>query len=789
MNFSTAHQRSERNALLFLSLVSGLGGVVYEVLYMRHLSSILGDMFYVHAGLLGTFLLGNGIGAWIAHRFTRHLFAFELIIGAYAMMLPPLLGIYETSVIGNVFSNPVGQSLFAAALLLAVPSVAIGISIPLFSEYVRAKGEVRDAFKAVYFFYNFGAAISVILVDLFLIRWIGFRASLMVVGLANLSCGAVLLARRRRWTPGARERDERDTVPARVKLALLLASTASAVFLAFYIKACYHLFLPQRENFAICTSISVLSIAVGTLLVRRFRLSFVTLVVWGMLSLVLVSAVYPALAAVFRLTDEMVPKWAAIPTEVTFGLLLSIPYVFLGATIPSLLLREGDVARRSGTLLLISGIGNALGLVGFIVVFHPLLPVFAIPVAICVLLASALAFQREEVFRVRYLFPLGVTAFLLPIVYVQPETAFYLVHDTIPPRAEVVHYKYASDNVSYVWTPRQSWIKFNGMPSIFITGQPQEPASVGHVNRGEIVSGVVPALFAPERESALVLGLGSGMTAGAAALMFDRMDVVEINAAFFPLVDSIKDVNFDVLHNPAANIIHDDARSYLASTDLRYDAIINSVPSPTYFAAGKIYTGDFFDLVKGSLRPGGIYSTWFTPGDMSTEGVHTLFATLADRFEVCNLAVLRKGYYFVTCADRPLERKGGIEFPEPIEESLANVRGVTLDEYFGSIVVSDDVFEHLDFEGVPLNTDDFPILEFQIMRLGRLELSRDPIVTDPARFNVRTESGGDDEAFLNRAIVLAQIHAPLFKRAYGKYLLSRPELAEAFDARMQELFR
>jgi len=79
------------NLLTTLALLTGCCGLAYEVLYVRALTAILGDMFYVHAALLSTFLIGIGLGAKLAHRFLRWLWAFELLTGLYALFLPNIL--------------------------------------------------------------------------------------------------------------------------------------------------------------------------------------------------------------------------------------------------------------------------------------------------------------------------------------------------------------------------------------------------------------------------------------------------------------------------------------------------------------------------------------------------------------------------------------------------------------------------------------------------------------------------------------------------------------------------
>ncbi|ANM28908.1 hypothetical protein ABI59_03740 [Acidobacteria bacterium Mor1] len=757
-----------RRWLLLLSLVSGLGGVVYEVLYLRHLTTVLGDMYYVHAALLCMFLLGNGIGAWLAHRFIRYLYLFELLIGAYAFSLPFLLPYYERSALSRLFEGePVLQSLFASALLLAVPSVCIGFSIPLFSAYIDRQQRSRDAFKFTYLLYNIGAATSVLLVEFYLIRWSGFTVSLYAVGLANTACGIILFLKREAWTPPPEPEDATGHgFSPRESLAMFLASVGASVFVGFFIKTCYHLFLPHRENFAICTAITLLAIAAGTEVVRRFRPSFSFLIAAACLALGLVFAGFELLVGAFEVTSGALEgSGGTVPRDFLFGLLIALPYFFLGATIPALMGHEENVARRAGHLLLLSGVGNVVGMLGFMFLVHPNVPIFSSVLVIWLILAGSLLVRSGLRFKPAVATLLLLSALTLPFASGHPEDRIYLVHSQdVPEDAQIVHYKSTADNVTHVFGSNQTFISYNGHPSIYVSERQR-------VNRAEIVSGLIPALVAPRREKALVLGLGSGITGGAAATVFDRTEIVEINAAFFPLLSEIEFANFGVENNPRATLIHDDARSYLANTREKYDVIINSIPSPTYFAAGKIYTLEFFQMVKNALEPDGVYSTWFAPLDMSKDGLYTFLATLHQQFEHCNLAVLRLGYYFASCSDNPLQARP-FEMPAPVRKALAGgVGSVSLEAYFDTIFISDDIFARLDLEGYQLNRDRFPIMEFQIMRFDRTanELQRstaDPVLLDPGSLNIEFIPPSDTERFLDQAAVFAQVHLGLYQRFF-----------------------
>ncbi len=760
---------------------------------MRHLTTVLGDMFYVHAGLICMFLFGNGVGAWLAHRFRPYLFAFELVIGAYAMTLPWLVPFYEVSFLAHLFSSPVVQSLFASGLLLAVPALCIGFSIPLFASYLRGQGQTRDAFKLVYLLYNVGAAVSVLLVEFYLIRWVGLTVALYLVGAANLSCGIVLWLERRDWRPATEPPAVAGAgFPWRVPAGLLAASLGASLFLAFYIKVCYHLFLPHRENFAICTSVSLLAISLGTWLARRTGMAFSTFVALSMLSLSLVYAAFPAIGNAFFAVDRWLPPSWETSIEFLFGFLLCLPYVFLGATIPALLPDEVNVARRSGLLLLVSGLGNVAGMLLFIFVLHPMLPLFWTLLVVLALLLTAVVVQADirETGRGPLAATLGAAALALavaPLLAVQPDEEVYLIHDDTPGDARITHFKAASDNVTLVDSPERVYISYNGHPSIYVTNH-------GVVNFAEVVSGVIPALVAPRHSRALVLGLGSGITAGATSRLFRHTDVVEINSGFFPLLGRISDANFHIEDNPAATIIHDDARSYLASTGQRYDVIVNSIPSPTYFAAGKIYTREFFAMVRRALAPGGVYCSWFAPADMSPDGLHTFLATLSAEFGHCNLAVLRTGYYFSSCANEPLRvaSPSSVGLPDSVRKALSAVRGVSVEDYLSAIFLTDDLFTRMDFEQAPLNTDDFPIMEFQIMRRDRSARrtpgSGDPLVADPERFDVYGLGAERGEWLIVRALVFAQVHRGLFEAYYRPALEADPRAAAEFNERMERVF-
>jgi spermidine synthase len=339
----------------------------------------------------------------------------------------------------------------------------------------------------------------------------------------------------------------------------------------------------------------------------------------------------------------------------------------------------------------------------------------------------------------------------------------------------VRHFKHATDSVSYYTWGNTAAISYNGHPSVDLSSD-RTPQFA------ESVSGLIPALLAPSRGNALVLGLGTGTTGGAAATIFENVDIIEINAAFFPLAEELE--NFSVFDNPAARIVHDDARRYLSRVEgKKYDAIVNSIPSPTYYSAGKIYTLEFYSMVKRALEPGGVYSSWFTSGDMSEEGVFSFFATLAERFEYCNFAILRAGYYFTSCSDRPLRvsEEAIAEIPPELRHLLDEEISLSLEEYAEGVFLIENILDRLQLEGVPANSDDFPVLEFQILSHGAPAAGR--AKKDFYRMLGRGMGSEEEDLFLARASVLYALKSPLIA-PYVRKLRADRELGARFRERI-----
>jgi spermidine synthase len=253
----------------------------------------------------------------------------------------------------------------------------------------------------------------------------------------------------------------------------------------------------------------------------------------------------------------------------------------------------------------------------------------------------------------------------------------------------------------------------DGKPYFFINGY----ISIPLASKSEKLLGVLAPMLSPRLDDALVLGVGTGATAGTVGLIFDRADVVEINRAVLGNLHRMEEYNFGIEHQPGVNIIHDDGIHFVKTSPKKYSLILNTVTTPLYFSSSKLYTVDFFEAVMERLRPDGVYVTWMDQR-IGDRGAEIILETLAHVFRECWLNYMNYNYFILACSDADI---GLAQFD-------AVVGHRKLSRYFSQRhslplrllpygVISLDALEFRSPEGAPLNTLDFPVLEHEMARL------------------------------------------------------------------------
>lgn len=190
--------------ILPIMLFSGTTSFVYEVLWTRLLSHILGGSVAAFATMLASFLSGIAIGSAIASRFAitaeRSIKAFVIVQAAIAFTS---MAIYQWLHLAIPVEEGLSGNVGIAIAILLPATLFIGATFPL-AVRINATGAARAASSSaqVYSWNTVGAIFGAAFAGFFLIPALKYEGAIKVVVLTNILLGfvaALVLTRMRPW--------------------------------------------------------------------------------------------------------------------------------------------------------------------------------------------------------------------------------------------------------------------------------------------------------------------------------------------------------------------------------------------------------------------------------------------------------------------------------------------------------------------------------------------------------------------------------------------------------------
>ena len=171
--------------------------------------------------------------------------------------------------------------------------------------------------------------------------------------------------------------------------------------------------------------------------------------------------------------------------------------------------------------------------------------------------------------------------------------------------------------------------------------------------RLERMLGHVPALLHPHPKSVLIVGVGAGVTAGALSIHpeIERIVICDIE----PLVPIsarayFGNENHHVFDNPKVQLVFDDARHFMQTTNEKFDIITSDPIHPWVRGAATLYSLEYLKLSKEHLTPGGVATQWIPMYETDERSVKSEIATFAAVFPdttLWNPDMLEEGYDLV----------------------------------------------------------------------------------------------------------------------------------------------
>jgi spermidine synthase len=148
----------------------------------------------------------------------------------------------------------------------------------------------------------------------------------------------------------------------------------------------------------------------------------------------------------------------------------------------------------------------------------------------------------------------------------------------------------------------------------------------------QVLVGLLPFQFVDDPEHVLVIGLASGITAGAVSQVdaVQRLDVCELEPKMPGATRMFDEFNHKVLDDPRLNLIANDGRNQvLLSAPGTYDIIVSEPSNPWLTGVSNLFTEEFLKMGRTRLKPHGVWSQWVQMYGMGDEDLRSLLATFA----------------------------------------------------------------------------------------------------------------------------------------------------------------
>ena len=760
--------------ILFLFFCSGATALVYEVVWSKYLSLMLGSTVQAQTVVLAVFMgglaLGNRIIGARSDLLKRPLAAYgylEVLIGLYAFFFSAIFGFADSIFVGvgsRVFESEIGMFFLKTGLsvgLLALPTILMGGTLPLLAAWLQQQ-QTDDAGRWSARFYStnsLGAVFGSFIAGFILIRTLGLVSTLQMTALANVVIGIAAVGLGRKFDQSAETQATANaaasTAPqtqtsGAMRWATLLVALTGAVSMGLEVLASRSLTLifgASLQAFAVVLMAFILGIGAGSAAIASPRLKR-----WrseGAIIGLLVTA-----AAMVGILILGIEQWVEIYRHIKVGLaptrmgyrfyqaimalfsfvVLGLPAALIGAVLPLCLRWVSDDGKgfgnRVGRLLTWNTLGAVVGVLftGFVLMpntgLRNAFNILAILLCVPAILLAVSAKRRM------WLASASAVAIGLVISSVAGgegwrqvlSSGVFRTRETsvdptiIPQRKELVKILFYEDAPDATVSVEQSGAGTNMEVGLRINGKP-EASTKGDLTT-QLLCAHLPLLARPGSEDVFILGLASGIScAGFLAHPIKHLTVADNCEPVVRAVDFFAEYNRGVRTNPITRIRIEDARTMLKLENKNYDVIVSEPSNPWFASIGSVFSREFYELAKKRLKPGGIMVQWFHVYEMHDGIVEMVLRTFGSSFPVMEIWDTNEGDLILLGSDRPWETsieslRKSYEM-ELVRKDLESIGVGTPETLLARLFASQRTASAIALSPGAIQTDGFPVLEYE----------------------------------------------------------------------------
>jgi spermidine synthase len=756
-----------------LLFASGLCALVYQVAWLRELRLIFGASTAASAAVLAVFMGGLGVGGVVlGRRVDRNPLAFyanlELGVAAAAATTPlfvlaarrAYLGLGGAALLGAPLATAV--RLVLAVLVLGAPTFLMGGTLPAAARAVVGPSDgARKNLATLYGMNTLGAVAGAWAANFVLIEVFGNRLTIWIACLVNALVGMFARSLARTGAPPrADEAPEAPADPVLPRSMLWFPAVAAAIAgFAFLLMELvwYRMLGPilggSSYSFGLILCVALAGIGTGGILYGRRSAGSASLAAFAWtcaLEAVFIAVPYALGDAIAILAIMLRPfggagfyghvaAWTILTGIVVFPAAVVSGYQF---PLVIALFGKGDarVARHVGAAYAANTVG---AIVGSLAGGFGLLPALSAPGCwrlVVGLLAAAGFFSAAlaslvEASRPRVLAPATLALVAVAMLRATGPTAAWRHSPIGAGRADSLLQGISKNRIKE-WISAQNatleWQADGVESSVAVTASAAYSFVVNGKSDGnargdaptQVMSGLIGAALLPAPRKALVIGLGTGSTAGWLAKVpeITRVDVAELEPLILRVARDCAPVNLNVLDDPKVHVTIGDAREVLLATRERYDLVFSEPSNPYRAGISSLYTRELYEAAARALTEEGIFLQWLQFYDIDGQTIRTAIATLRSVFPSVVIFQTEESDLLLLGSARPLRvdvaSLRARLATEPFRSGMnAAWRMDDLEGFLAHHVASAPFAQRIaEMEGDRVNLDDVNRLEFAFAR-------------------------------------------------------------------------
>jgi predicted membrane-bound spermidine synthase len=767
---------------IFCLLISGAAGLVYQVAWMRYLSLFLGHTSYAVVAVLVAFMGGLALGnAWLGARADQvqrplALYArLEIGIAVYALFFPFYYEWCDEAYVGLARSwQPSGAGLLGlkfgfSLLTILLPTVLMGGTLPVMTRLVtRSLGELQERVSTLYFINSLGAVVGCFLADFWWIPAIGLPGTVLAGAALNFVVGAFALfmsgwikeGQGKAYGSGSNQKGSSEEMnqmftPREIKLAVIGIGISGFVAMLYEVVWTRMLALALGSSthaFSLMLITFITGIAVGAWLVGRWKGLRRTLDAFGWAELALAVTLlvsmffyervpywFTRLADMLVRRPEVYPLYEFVQSLVCFAVMF-VPTICLGMTLPLVSrIATAELARTGrsvGWVFSVNTLGTVLGaaVTGlWLLPWLGLARTLALGIALNAGIAAfVLGRNRPTGGRFFAVFvPLASVAFVIGVGVLFADTwrrAFTMglwrgtVSSPQMYRSSILAVKHAyyRDGAGSTVSVDRTMAGGKEHLSLRVNGKPEAGTMNDVVT--QLLLGHIPMFLRLDAKQALVIGLGSGMTGGAVMRhpQVEHLDVVEISPEVVQAARLFAAHNGGILDNPRARVVVEDARSFLRTTDRKYDVIISEPSNPWMAGVAAVFSLEYYEHCGAHLNRGGVMAQWVQKYEFDDGALQIVIRTFGQAFPFFSVWEIASGDLMLVGSNEPLSvdfraMEERINQPE-VKADLARIDLFRLPVLLAQETISPENAPFIADPSVPAHSDFYPVLEYAAQR-------------------------------------------------------------------------